>query len=115
MSQGSEDAYYEMDIQSLEETIEYWDYRPVMTKRKLKQKQHRRDYKQREKDRIEHLSKISWMNVINMGDWKKRCYRGKVSKYLKKRSNKTIRQYKGNLGVKGFMCHKVYDYWWELY
>jgi len=25
MSFGSEDAYYEMDLQSLEEAIEYWD------------------------------------------------------------------------------------------
>lgn len=43
----------------------------------------------------------------------KRMYRGKRSKYLKRQSNKAIRRYKGELH-KGWQCHRLYDFWWEL-
>lgn len=43
----------------------------------------------------------------------KRMYRGKRSKYLKRQSNKAIRRYKGELH-KGYHCHRLYDFWWEL-
>lgn len=43
-----------------------------------------------------------------------RQYRRHYSKYLKRQSNKKIRRYKGELH-NGNMCHKLYDYWWDLY
>ncbi len=43
-----------------------------------------------------------------------RIYRGKRSKYLKKASSKKIRQYKGDIS-NGNACHKIFDFWWELY
>ena len=48
----------------------------------------------------------------------KRQYRsaGKrsASNYHKKMSNRKIRRYKGDI-PSGFWCHKLYDYWWEMY
>lgn len=44
----------------------------------------------------------------------KRLYRGKCSKYHKKQSNRRIRRYKGELH-NGWSCHKLYDFWWEMY
>lgn len=42
----------------------------------------------------------------------KRIYRRKRSKYLKRQSNKAIRRYNGELH-NGWMCHKLFDFWWE--
>lgn len=44
----------------------------------------------------------------------KRFYRGSSSSYHKKMSNRKIRRYKGEL-PNGFGCHKLYDYWYEMY
>lgn len=44
----------------------------------------------------------------------KRLYRSQSSKYIKRRSNKKVRRYKGDLSS-GRMFHKVFDFWWELY
>ena len=51
---------------------------------------------------------------MNEKPYYKRIYRGKCSSYHKKRSNKAIRRYKGEIGGKsGYK--KIYDFWWELY
>lgn len=42
----------------------------------------------------------------------KRIYRSKRSEYFKKCSNKAIRRYKGELH-NGWMCHKIFDFWWQ--
>ena len=52
--------------------------------------------------------------VKNPKPYYKRLYRGKRSKYLKRQSNKKIRRYKGELH-NGYMCHRLYDFWWEYY
>lgn len=52
--------------------------------------------------------------IENPKPYYKREYRGKRSKYLKKQSNRKIRKYKGDF-QNGFHCHKVYDFWFELY
>lgn len=36
------------------------------------------------------------------------------SNYHKKMSNRKIRRYKGEIS-NGWNCHKLYDYWWEMY
>jgi hypothetical protein len=50
--------------------------------------------------------------VKNPKPYYKRLYRSKKSKYLKRQSNKRIRRYKGELH-NGYMCHRLYDFWWE--
>lgn len=116
MSLGSEDAYYEMDIQMLEDKIMHYDYEDECNKVKSnnKYKLHRRDYKQKEKKRLEFLSKVSWIGVMERSGYLQRCYRGKRSAHLKKQSNRKIRYYKGDISSKGRMCHKLFDFWWEL-
>ena len=52
--------------------------------------------------------------IENPKPYYKKLYRGKRSKYLKKQSHKKIRRYKGELH-NGWQCHKVYDFWYELY
>ena len=57
--------------------------------------------------------------VNNPKPYYKRRYRGhgknSSSRYHKKMSNRKIRRYKGELHNKGFSCHKLYDFWWEMY
>lgn len=52
--------------------------------------------------------------VDNPKPYYKRLYRSKMSKFHKKLSNRKIRRYKGKL-PNGFGCHKLYDYWYEMY
>lgn len=52
--------------------------------------------------------------IDNPNPYYKRFYRGKRSKYLKRQSNKKIRKYKGEI-PNGFGCHKLFDFWWEMY
>lgn len=52
--------------------------------------------------------------IENSKPYYKRIYRGSRSSYLKKSSNRKIRRYKGEI-QNGFWCHKLYDYWWEMY
>lgn len=111
---GSEDAYYEIDIDNLTGAIDYWEFDNPTIKKPLKIRPHRRYYMQIEKEKLKHLSNISWMNVIDNDDWLQRCYRGKRSAHLKRQSNRKIRRYKGSISLKGNMCHKIFDFWWEL-
>jgi hypothetical protein len=115
MSYGSEDAYYEMEIQVLEELIGNWETASCSNKRKRKDKKHKRDYEKREKIRIKKLSKYNWMLVRKRDGWYQRTYRGKASSYLKRLSNKKIRRFKGCLPKKGNFHHKIFDFWWSLY
>lgn len=121
MSYGSEDAYYEMDIQSLEDTIEHWDYdRPVKPK-PYKNRENKYYRNRKYKDKLWKMTELNWMPIwkkerrYEEGLYPKRYYRSKISSYLKKQSNKKIRRYKGGFPSKGNCCHKVYDYWWKLY
>ena len=50
--------------------------------------------------------------IENPKPYYKRLYRSKRSKYLKRQSNKRIRKYKGALS-NGWICHRLYDFWWE--
>lgn len=52
--------------------------------------------------------------IENPKPYYKRIYRGGRSSHLKKSSNRKIRRYKGEI-PNGFWCHRLYDYWWEMY
>ncbi|MCK2000592.1 hypothetical protein MZM54_04185 [[Brevibacterium] frigoritolerans] len=114
MSYGSEDAYYEMDIQSLEEIIEFWDEEHIPVIRKRKERTHKRYLKQKHKAKLNHLSDKSWSTVRERDGWKQRCYRGGRSAFLKKRSNKKVRRYIGGLPPKGNTHNRIFDFWWSL-
>lgn len=122
MSFGSEDAYYEMDVWELESIIEYWDHDNPNRKHK-KHKKHENKYvrNRKHKDKLWKMVDQQWTNVWKNGKWfeegtyPKRYYRGKRSSYLKKQSNKKIRQHKGDFQHKGNKCKRVFNFWWELY
>lgn len=58
------------------------------------------------------VKKYGYVKILK--PYYKRIYRGQRSKYLKRISNKKIRRYRGDIS-NGFMCHKLYDFWWEMY
>ena len=57
---------------------------------------------------------VGYQCIDNPKPYYKRIYRGKRSKYLKRQSNKKIRRYKGGL-QNGWNCHRLFDFWWEMY
>lgn len=137
MSLGSEDAYYEMDIWTLESLLECWDCsycraRNVEDKKKKhKHKPNRHKLNSKHKNKTIKNSKrndyypVYWKasGVIDKyGDYDetnskghyKRYYRGSRSKFLKKLSNKKIRNYRGYVENKGNKHKRLYDFWWEL-
>lgn len=44
--------------------------------------------------------------------WYKRGYRGQLSKYLKKLSNKKVRKYDGD--IRNNKYRRIFDFWWSL-
>lgn len=123
---GSEDAYYEMDIQSLEEILEYWDNNSSNTTKKYKKfkiKLNKHSRKQITKDKLLKLNNYGkwWTTYEQINDEGKsyiiRCYIGnnKNSRttYHKKKANKKVRKYKGMLKRSNY--RKIYDYWWEVF
>lgn len=124
-SLGSEDAYYEMDIQSLEEALEHWDYnnKPKKHNKKPKTRLNKYSRKQITKDKLLKLHKYGkwWTTHKQTNDEDKfyiiRCYIGnhKNSRttYHKKKANKKVRKYKGMLKRNNY--RKLYDYWWEIF
>lgn len=57
--------------------------------------------------------------IGNPKPYYKRLYRGRgrysKSNYHKKMSNRKIRRYREELPEKSNLCHRLYDFWWELY
>ncbi len=45
----------------------------------------------------------------------KQYYRSRDSALFKRMSNKVIRKSKISLPPKGNVCHKLFDYWWNIY
>lgn len=100
-------------------------------KRKLTNKKERYEigkYKLQQMSKLYHgaylkeekLKKINgkYENVHLNKPYYKRFYRSKKSRYsyysyLKKYSNKKIRQYKGEIS-NGNYCKKIYDFWWNV-
>lgn len=99
--------------------------------RAKKKRRNKRERDLKHKNRLKYLAENSsgypspaiyvdeiWVKgygyVENPKPYYKRLYRGKLSKYLKRQSNKKIRRYKGELH-NGWYCHKVFDFWCKLY
>ena len=94
--------------------------RGIKRERDLKYKRHLESLAKQKKGYytpVAYLDKV-WVDgyglVENPKPYYKRYYRGKCSKYFKRYSNKKIRRYKGEIG-NGFQCHRLFDFWWELW
>lgn len=95
-----------------------------------KRRSTKRERAEKYKSHLKYLSKISnypkpayyideikikrYQYVENPKPYYKRQYRDKYSPYLKKISNRKIRYYTGDLS-NGQHCHKLFDFWWEMY
>lgn len=116
---GSEDAYYEMDIQSLEEDreqafLDYMDYLNTKEGTIEIPKRINRKNKKYDKERNKKLNKIgAWWIISDRGTHLTRIYRGSRSGYIKQRSNKSVRKAK-NLDSRGGY-RKAYNFWYELW
>jgi hypothetical protein len=113
MSYGSEDAYYEMDIQTLEDIIDYWDFDNEISKF-FTLRPHKYSRKRSYKLKYKRLSENDWFPVWDKGSYLKRYYRGRRSSFLKKASSKKIRQCTDDFQFKGNKHKRVFDFWWEL-
>ena len=109
---------------------------PVISKNHSRQK--RRNKRERDQKHKNHLKFLAenilgypspvmytdeiWIKgkgyIKNPKPYYKRCYRGSGkhsnSNYHKKMSNRKIRRYKDELPKKSNLCHRLYDFWWEL-
>lgn len=63
---------------------------------------------------IEEIKVKRYHYIKNPKPYYKRVYRDKDSPYLKKISNRKIRRYKGEIS-NGWNCHRLFDFWWEMY
>ena len=108
---------------------DYYIKSDISKTRKHLNKRNKRERDQKYKNHIKRLSETYggfpsgatytdeiWIRgqgyIKNPKPYYKRLYRSKMSKYLKKQSNKKIRRYKVELH-NGWQCHKVYDFWWK--
>lgn len=111
---GSEDAYYEISIQSL--ISEYEDnqyHKEEMHNKVKKRKINRHDLNLFHRAKLDELSKLKWWTVSDKGTHKKRCYLSDRRKVAKRQSNKQVRNYKLSI-TKGSNYRKIYDFWWEI-
>lgn len=95
-----------------------------------KKKRNKRERDIKYKSHLKHLSEISnypkpayyideikvkrYHYIKSPKPYYKRVYRDKGSPYLKKISNRRIRRYKGEIS-NGWNCHRLFDFWWEMY
>lgn len=115
LSYGTEEVYWEMDVQDLEESILWWDYsRPKNYKKKPK----RRKYKTKDidKSKIEKLSKQAWYIAYYYEKENRyiRCYYSGRKRYAKWCSDRAVRN-SNDFPLKGGGYRKVYDYWWTVF
>lgn len=107
---------------------------PKHENRSKKKRRNKRERYLKHKQHLKHLHKVAvsyppaviYTNEIyvrgqgyveNPKPYYKRIYRsrgGGSSPQHKKASNRKIRRYKGEI-PSGYWCHKLYDYWWEMY
>lgn len=121
---GSEDAYYEMDIQDIEELLLYWDDFCTNKPTKRKKKQNRYNRKMYYK-KVKHLRNIKNINpwCIYVYDFDTDTYRYWEKCYAQRRElrsigNNTIRSMKPGkeeFPLKGGGYKKVYDYWNDIF
>lgn len=115
---GSEDAYYEMDLQELEERRqekeqEYYN-RPLTIENNIKRVNKLYKRKEIDQKKLRDLSKITFWFVEDKGDYCKKHYYSRARKVLRNLSNKRVRSYKGEIS-NGSHYKKIYDFYWNLF
>lgn len=123
---GSEDAYYEMEEQELEDYLcgliwekrFNYDHPDNISKKKFKRKPNKYLRKKMTLQKYKKLSKSlrhSWYGIYYNKQKQRyiRIYFSGARKFIHKQSEKKIRK-SNNFKLKGSNFKKVYDFWWEL-
>ena len=106
------------DSEDINKEISSKQKRRNKRERDLKYKNH---LKKLHKDNLRYPDPVSYIEEKRTKDneliklskpYYKRNYRGKSSKYFKKKSNRKIRRFKGELH-NGNQCHRLYDFWFK--
>ena len=63
---------------------------------------------------VDEIEDKRYHYIKNPKPYYKRLYRGKCSPYLKRISNRKIRRNKEEMS-NGWYCHRLFDFWWEMY
>ena len=96
------------------------------------QKKKTRERRKRDKEHKEHLKDLSklggyptptypvdenhkYTNDEEKVAFYKRLWRGKRSKYYKKKSNEMVRRHKDEETYSGGLYRKLYEFWWSLW
>jgi hypothetical protein len=115
---GSEDAYYEMDIENINQAILDLKYQKYINRNIIKTKKPKLNQYQRkliDRQKLKKLINYSWWTVYyhEEEDWYERCYvsgRKGYAKYCSRRKVRHTNEFK----LKGNGYRKVYDYWWDV-
>jgi len=113
LSYGTEEAYWEMDIQDLEDLIEYWDYDiKSQSKKKHRQRLNKHIRKMIGKRKLIKLSKTSsWTVYYNEEENRYiRCYYSGRKGFAKWCSKRAVRN-RNDFSLKGAGYRKCFDYW----
>ncbi len=114
---GSEDAYYEMDIENYIDQVESRavEYKPKTKIRKRTHPYYRKKIDQRKMRKLR--DEIWWgvrKKVSDNGDvYYKRDYVSSRRKWIRKRANKKVRK-TNNVGNHG-NYRRVYEFWWDIW
>jgi len=114
-SKESEDVYWKMSQQDIEDCIEEFEESPQPKTRK-KSRPNRYERKYIERKRLSEIYEESWHPVWYDKDSQryKRCYYSGRKGFAKRQSNRKIRHTK-DFDANGGMYRKLYDYWWNVF
>lgn len=115
---GSEDAYYKMKIQSLEDSLLDLRFEEKYGKIKKKKKRRLNRYatKQITQTKLKKLSLYTWWTTYHheKENYYERCYVSGRKGYAKYCSKRRVRN-NNNFALKGNSYRKLYDLWWEVF
>ena len=120
---GSEDAYYEMDIEALEEALllhseDFQRKLKYINKRNKKYKSRLNKYGRKKitQSKLKKLNQCTWwVTYYNENEgYYERCYVSGRKRYAKYCSKRKVR-HRNDFALKGNGYRKVYDYWWDVF
>jgi hypothetical protein len=114
---GSEDAYYEMEIQNIKDALLDLEYEhPNKQETKNNNRLNRYHRKKVGKRKLKKLTNYNWWSAYYDEDagYYKRCYLSGRKGFAKRCSNKKVRK-ELKFPLRGSGYKKCFDYWWTVF
>lgn len=113
---GSEDAYYEMDLQEHSEIRKQSEFDTLQDTAKEPAHKENKMWQRKaiDQEKMRKLQERTWEFVWDRGSHLQRSYYSRRRKVLLRVSNKKVRKYRGDL-VNGSHYKRVYDLYWNLF